>query len=217
MAAYPKFIYITGCDGTGKTTQAGLLIEEFRNHGIDVKHLWLRFPFFFSIPLLLYARLGGYSWYEITNGVRHGYWDFRKSWLLRVLFPWFLLFDAALSAIGTIYIPLLIGKTLVCERFVLDMLADMMVAFGSKNILQRYPGKLFPKLIPSKSKIAVLILDEQTICLRRSDLNSDKRLGERLEMYQLISSQYSLPAFSSTLPPRMLNELLLDQLNQDDE
>jgi len=114
-------------------------------------------------------------------------------------------------------LPLLFGKTLICERFVLDMLADMMVAFGSKKMLFSYPGKLFPKLIPSKSKIALLILDEQTIRQRRSDLNSDKRLGERLEMYQLISSQYSLPAFSSTLPPRILNEILLDQLNQDDE
>jgi len=90
-------VYITGCDGSGKTTQAALLIARLAAEERKPLRLWLRFPFRFSLILLLYARLRGLSWSETHGPVRHGYWNFQSDPLMRRLFPAVLWLDAALA------------------------------------------------------------------------------------------------------------------------
>lgn len=208
----PRFIYITGCDGTGKTTQTNLLIDDLAAKGIETHHVWLRFPFLFSLPLLVYARLRGFSWSETNNGFRHGYWDFRSSWLLRKWLPWLLLVDASLAALTNIYIPLWRGKTIVCERFVLDMIVDLSVAILDCNFHQRYPGRLFLGLLPHQSRIFVLDLDAQTIRKRRPDLEEDRNLDNRLTLYRNLVNDLSLQTFSSRIPAKQISGLITETI-----
>lgn len=203
-----KLIYITGADGTGKTTQARLLVSQLKAAGEKPYHVWLRFPFFFSLPLLVYARWQGYSWVEKENGVCHGYRDYRHSWLLRALLPWIFLFDIFLAALGKVYLPLWLGKTIICERFVLDMLADLAVACHDTTLHYRLPGKLYAFLLPRKAKIVVLDLDADTIRQRRADLQSDRRLETRLTTYRQLAIDYALPVLSSRLAITELNQRL---------
>lgn len=213
----PLFIYITGCDGTGKTTQSYLLIDHLQARGIKTSHLWLRFPFFFNLPLLAYARWRGYSWYEETESVRHGYWDFRDSWTMNNIFPWTLFLDAIIASIWKVYFPLLLGKTIVCERFVLDMLVDLSVATGYKDIHKRLPGRLYTYLLPKDTSIIILDLDVEIIQARRSDLRVDHRLEDRLESYRQISEDLHLPIFSSSLPILELNRAIWNEIEADNE
>jgi len=196
-----QFTYITGADGTGKTTQAKLLIERLESAGVPCKHLWLRFPFFLSLPLLAYARWKGYSWHEVTDGVDHGYWDFRNSWVLRFWLPWTLLVDAALASMSKVYLPLWMGKTIVCERFVYDMLVDLAVAFDEFRVCMGLPGNIYRRLLPRRSCVIVLDLDTETIRLRRADLRRDRRLPRRLELFRRLAEESYLPVIS-TLPAK---------------
>jgi hypothetical protein len=202
----PRFIHVTGADGTGKSTQARLLIDHLRSRGIQCRHLWLRFPFFFSLPLLLYARWRGYSWYEVDGGVRHGYWDFRNSWGLRVFLPWVLFVDAALAALRRVYIPLWLGSTLVCERFVWDMLVDLAVAFDDGDIHSRLPGRLYMHLLPRDTVVILLDLDAGTIRGRRADLQADRRLEARLQAFRSMAFIYSIPVLSSRISIEEVNQ-----------
>jgi thymidylate kinase len=208
----PCFIYITGCDGTGKTTQAKMLLDLLSTQGIKTDHVWLRFPFLFSIPFLIYARLRGFSWYETNNGIRHGYWDFRSSWLLRTFLPWFLLIDAALTALIKIYLPLWIGRSIICERFVLDMIVDLMVAFADFSFHRRVPGKFFLGLLPPQSKVFLLDLDAHTIIQRRPELETDRNLIDRLKFYRILVGDLSLQVFSSRLPTKQINSLIFEAI-----
>lgn len=212
LAMSSCFIYITGCDGTGKTTQANMLSDLLSTKGIKTNHVWLRFPFLFSIPFLIYARLRGFSWYERNNGIRHGYWDFHSSWLLRTCFPWFLLVDAALTALVKIYLPLCSGKSIICERFVLDMIVDLMVAFADSRFHQRLPGKFFLGLLPPQSKVFVLDLDAHIIRQRRPELETDRNLMARLKFYRILVGDLSLQAFSSMLSPKQINSLIFEAI-----
>jgi thymidylate kinase len=198
-------VYITGADGTGKTSQARLLLNHLRRYGVHCRAVWLRFPFLFSLPLLVYARWRGFSWHEVVDGIDHGYWDFRLSWTMRVMFPWVLWLDAALAAIRTVYVPMLMGETIICERFVLDMLVDLMVATGDYRLHRRLPGNLFLGLLPNRARPVVLDLDPGTIRRRRDDLRTDRELENRLQGFRRLSSDLSLPVLSSRIPMGDLN------------
>lgn len=189
----PRFIYLTGCDGTGKSTQAALLMEYLRRRSIRANHLWLRFPFLLSMPLLLYARVRKFSYQEEKDGRRYGYWEFWRSRLLRWTFPWFLLLDAFLAAVWHVYLPLLTGKTIVCERFALDMLADLMVAFRDFSLPLKLPGKLFVKLIPAKAQLILLDQNQAIIVARRPELIEDRSLRIRLSAFRILARLYHIP------------------------
>ena len=201
----PLFIYITGCDGTGKSTQATLMLDQLVAQRMRPSHLWLRFPFLFSLPLLAYARWQELSWTEEHGDVRHGYWYFQHSRLLRMLFPWVLLLDATIATLLKVTIPQRQGEPIVCERFVLDMLVDMTLAFG-EDMQLTVPGKLFLHLLPRHARIIILDLDEETVKKRRPDLKLDKRLGERLAAFRRLAVDLSLPVLSSRAPIFDLNE-----------
>jgi len=207
-----RFIYICGCDGTGKSTQAKLLLKKLHEQGYDPRHLWLRFPFFLSLPLLLYARWRGLSWYEELGAVRHGYWDFRCSWLLRKALPWLLWIDAGLAALPKIVLPIWAGRTIVCERFVIDMLVDLAVALDDRSLHRQLPGKLYLSLIPRNASVFVLDLDGATIRARRQDLQVDRRLDARLSMFRRVAADLGLPMYSSEIPAAELNDLLLERI-----
>lgn len=195
----PQCIYLTGCDGTGKSTQAKLLVKRLEHSGVPVKHLWLRFPFLFSAPLLAFARWRGYSWHEEAV-VRHGYWNFRQSWILRTLFPWVLFIDAFIAATFKLYLPLWRGETIVCERFVLDMLIDMAVAFDDPMFYLRPPARLFLRLLPRQVRVIVLDLDAESIQARRPDLLTDHHLEARLVAFRRMVAGLSLSSRSSKQP-----------------
>jgi hypothetical protein len=209
-----KFIYIAGADGTGKTTQAKLLLEQLQKNGIRTKRLWLRFPFLFSLPLLAYARLCGYSWHDQTHGIWYGYWDFRPSFLMRVIFPWVVLLDAALASIWFVYIPLGAGWTIVCERYVLDMLVDLSIAVGDNSLHARIPGILFLKLIPRNSSIVVLDLDPAVAMARRRELGNDRMLNARMESFRALCLDRHIPLISSGHSVPVVNEFIRSQLER---
>jgi thymidylate kinase len=212
-----QFIYIAGCDGTGKSTQAELLMQRLSVQGVKAQHVWMRFPFFFSLPLLAYARWKRYSWHEERDGMHHGYWDFRRSWLLRRAFPWIFLLDAAIVALLRIYLPIWRGENVVCERFVLDMLADLIVACDDPALLNKPPGAWFIKLIPHRANTVILELDAETIRTRRPDLKTDCKLEARLQAFRRIARNGAYPLISSALPVEVVQGRIWERILQPNE
>jgi hypothetical protein len=178
----PVFIYLTGADGTGKSTQAGLLLQRFKALDMPCRHLWLRFPFLCSLPLLAYARWRGYSWHETNDGVELGYWEFERSWLLCRVLPLAVLADAALASLFAVYLPLWTGTTIVCERYVLDMLVDLSIATRIGLHDSRVLRSLL-RLVPSRTLIVGLTAPEHVVAHRRPGLQHDRKLGAKLSTY----------------------------------
>ena len=161
----PACIYLAGADGTGKTTQARLLVRRLGQLGVPCRHLWLRFPFLFSLPLLVYARWRHFSWRERVGGAAHGYWDFRRSWLLRRILPLTVLADAALASLFAVYRPLRTGTIIVCERYVLDMLVDLSIATGTRLADSRVL-RLLAELLPTGALVIGLTAPQSLIASR---------------------------------------------------
>ena len=122
LSELPRCIHLAGVDGTGKTTQGKEILTFLQSRGIQPRYAWLRFPRFFSIPFLIYARMRRFSYREVVKGNEHGYWEFDRSWLMFWVFPWVLWFDAFLLALFRVYIPIWTGSTVLCDRFTVDTL-----------------------------------------------------------------------------------------------
>jgi hypothetical protein len=162
--------------------------------------------------MLAYARWRGFSWHEDVGNSRHGYWDFRPSWLLRTLFPWTLWLDAFLATISKVHLSLWRGKTIVCERFVLDMLVDLSLALDRPVLSSWLVAKLFLFLMPAGAHTFVLDLEAEVIRKRRPDLRSDRRLESRLAAFRQLSAELSLPRLSSQVSPDELSQSIWQTL-----
>jgi thymidylate kinase len=208
----PRCIHLAGADGSGKTTQARAVIGWLAQHGRTSQYVWLRFPRLLCTPFLVYARLRGYSYQETVEGERYGYWDFGRSWAMRRLFPWALLVDTLLMALIRIYWPLLRGETVVCDRFVADVLVDLMLGIGDPCLDQRLPGRLFVGLLPRGSRTVVIDLDTALAIARTPALRADRTRGARRELYLGLAARHGWPVVSAAAAPDVVTEELVEKL-----
>jgi len=193
-----RFIYITGCDGTGKSTQAQFAGGTAQGAGDQDPPRLVTLPLLLQRPAAALRRLRGFSWHEQHGDICHGYWDFPRSWAMQRVFPWLLLLDAALAGCGISTLPLWLAVTPWCgERFALDMLVDISLACGDGCLHRRLPGRYLLGLLPSRRRTVILDLDAATIKSRRPNLEWDRILEQRLAQYRLLSADLSIPLLSN--------------------
>lgn len=194
MIQKPMFICIMGIDGVGKTTHVNLIIEYLRKKGIKCQYQWLRFHYFFSLPLLAFCRVAGYTRLSyLGNTQKCSYHEFYKSRIISVIYPWVLLIDTLFFTTIKVYIPMFFGTSIVCDRFVYDTLIDMAVATKDYEMYRKPVGKLFLRLIPNNARFVMLDLDKLTIFSRRFELKDDVTFSERHSLYTVLSRQFNIP------------------------
>jgi len=116
-----RTIIFFGPDASGKTTQAGLLVSHLRHQKRKVCHVWIRarhsVAFFLSEFLI---RIGYFQNVKVPSGMIYKVVDsnllrkMRRTWALiefASVLPWI---------ITRVYLPRLLGKTVVAERYTID-------------------------------------------------------------------------------------------------
>jgi thymidylate kinase len=187
------FICITGIDGVGKTTHVNLIIKHLHGKGIKCQYKWLRFHHLFSLPLLAFCRVAGYTRVStLGDSQKCSYHEFYKSRFVSSIYPWILFVDTFLFTTIKVYIPMFFGISIVCDRFVYDTLIDLAVATKYSDIHKKRVGKLFLKLIPKNAHFVMLSLEKSTILLRRPELKNDLTFDERYALYEYLSSQFNI-------------------------
>lgn len=209
-------ICIIGPDGTGKSTQANLLIDSLKKKGINCEYRWLRFHHFFSLPILGLARLLGLSEIKILkNGEKVGYHYFYKSKLISRLYSISLFVDTFIFTIVKVYIPMkLFNRNIACDRFIYDTLIDLMISTGNSNIYKSTLGNLFLRLIPKNNKSLMLIADENVLKARRDDVNYDKNLNSKINLYKKLAQKFEIPVINAELPITEINLQIMRVINE---
>ena len=149
--------YITGPDGSGKTTYINEIYYYLQNKNVPVQHIWLRSPKILSKPLMVYCRLVGLTKYKTINGFRYGVHEFYKSKFVSWIFPLLQLIDFQIKKwLVFSKINQMKDFVILLDRFALDTLADLMVDTGRYDLHLKRIGKSFRKLMPVNTKIIVL-------------------------------------------------------------
>jgi len=189
----PRLIYVMGIDGAGKSTVVEWLAKTLRDKGLPVEVRWLRFNHFFSKPLLGFCRLVGLTRYETVRGVRVGYHNFYRSRLVSWIFIVLQYLDALRIRWFWIAPRLRRGdRILILDRFIYDILVDVMVDTRITD-LDRHPlGKAFLKLLPESALVLFVIRDKEKLLEARPESNVDRNFSSRMDLYLALSARHGL-------------------------
>lgn len=211
-----KLICIIGPDGSGKSTQAKILIDRLVSQGIECRYLWMRRPYIFSKPVLFLAKMLKLSKQEvIEGGVAIGYHEFYKSKFISSVFSVCLLIDTILVNLILVKIPLwLSSKTIICDRYVYDIVVDMSISTGKNQIKKGIINKLLFAQIPSICKTFILLGDEKLLKSRRNDVLVDKTINKKIIFYEFIASQYPMVIVSARLSIPEMSDFIFKAVSE---
>lgn len=209
----PRLICIIGPDGTGKTTQAKMLIKYLKEKGLEYEYRWMRFHHFISLPVLGLARILGLTEVRtLPNGKKIGYHHFYKSKLISAIYPLTLYMDTLLATIFKLYVPLKVQKKrIICDRFIYDTLVDLAIDLDNLEIMNSKIAKKFLKLVPRDCLTILLLTSYKKIKERREDLKFDKSLKKRIEIYKEISKRFpQIRIIDASLDIESVHKQILD-------
>lgn len=178
-----RIICIVGSDGSGKTTLAKHLVAQLQNKGLKVALVWMRYNNFLSKPLLALARLRGYNYFTMSNGVKMGHHDFGKVWWLRWPFAFLQMIDVNLAA----WWKLRAYKgfdVLVFERSPWDTLSDVMVDTGIDRLEEHWVGRGIVSTFAGRSDVIWVCRDIVAIRQGRRELIADEKLEIKVGNYE---------------------------------
>jgi hypothetical protein len=89
------------------------------------------------------------------------------------------------------------GHRLVCDRFVVDILADLMAGLDDPGFDERMPGRLFLALLPRDTRVIILDLDTSIAQQRCPELRGDRSHTQRRAIYLDVARRRNFPVVSN--------------------
>lgn len=207
------FICIIGVDGVGKSTHANLLVKKMQDMGVKTRYAHLRFFHIISLPLLLYARIKGYSkLITIENGEKMSYHFFKNSSLLRTLYPITQLIDISIGCFFKVYLPLRFGFLIICDRFIFDTIVDIMISTGDITFYTSKIASILSNLVPKNNLIINLSAAESVLRNRRIDVAHDLTLNKKVSYFHIISNHYNIPVIDTSDGIEVIHNKILSLL-----
>jgi thymidylate kinase len=191
----PKLLVLMGLDGSGKSTQAGLLCEWLRRQGLAAEVVWMRGESYLTRPVLRVGKCllraprqekrgdgikSGPDYHRYV-GAKHSLFTnklLRSIWRMLTIFDLYITFRLALRRI-----PRRTG-ILVLDRYFYDSLIDIDSAFGAQGReAQRMLASPLLRLFPQPDRVYLLDIPPEEAMERKDDIPSLEYLRERYQMY----------------------------------
>ncbi len=176
-------IALSGVDGSGKTTQIDLLEDKLRGTEPHLLRIWSRWRPISSLPLLTVLLRKGYAQVHSTSSI--GFVETRIPRNGGVAFLWCLLtqVDNFMKTALKIIVPLFLGYTIICDRYVLDMLVEGMADLGDPSTSSRLGYQLL-RLLPRPNVAFLIDVTAELAFNRKPDLPTLGHFTERVRLYQ---------------------------------
>jgi len=180
-----KIIIVSGIDGSGKTTIIESIQEELARQGQESRYVWLRYNHYLTKILLAFCRLIRLTRYEHFENSRVGYHDFHKSKIISWLFVVLTYIDTLAVSVVKVYLPSLVSsKTIICDRWVYDIMIDLEVDTMLNFSKGTFVSQLFKSLLPRKHQYFIIKRDFDIVKQARDESMNDRNFPRRFELYE---------------------------------
>jgi dTMP kinase len=188
-------VTFSGPDGSGKTQHARTLLKSMGCCGLRTGYYWSR------IETSSLIRFGSGFVKTLTGNKREqkekrpggaGRQDWLRNPLRRFLWSYTVAIDMILSYLLHVRLPLLMGKIVVCDRYVFDAAAEIAGSLPPDDSINRWATKLMLSLAP-KPDVAYLLDIPEDICAQRKDEDTDPDyLRRQRVVYMELARRYHL-------------------------
>lgn len=184
-------IYLTGIDGSGKTSLITRIEEHLAELNIESERIWARYsPFMarFLVRGLKRRTISHDGDYNKISSVEYNKWQMKKKklsgnkmvkFVLLTLFSidYFFQILPILWKLRTIQ-----GHTIIIDRFVIDFLADQTVNFG--DLSETYIFRKLIKVCDSLDAVFFISVNPEVALSRKSDIPGIDYLKDRDRAYR---------------------------------
>lgn len=185
----PGLIYIFGPDGTGKTTQANLLAYYFKRKGIRVWRTSIKYHHGFVYFLYKLLHICG------VNTTVLSYYGLSKKTRRCVIYMWRLAeyISVLMATILKVYLPMLLGFNVICDRFVIDTVVTLSYFFKEPDFYRSIFARSLMKLMPKQTLLIFLDANAKIILQRKPDEPLSYSLLHYYKiMYRITAKAYNL-------------------------
>jgi hypothetical protein len=208
-------IYLLGPDGTGKSAIAKKIGEQLSKHNHKVVHQWMRFNHLIAKLVNGLGHLTGLSEkVRYNENVIVGYHYYYKSIVLSWLYIASTILDFFLVYPFKIVWPMITGKFIILDRFIYDILVDLMIDTGISDLHKRWPGRVLRRVLPAGSACFLLTADIETIHARKPDTAYDRTHGQRCALYKTISEDFSIEEIENNSTIESPVRIILGKIHQ---
>ena len=182
-------ICFIGIDGAGKTTIARRLNENLKEEGVNSQYLYgrvipivSRFLMWVGRKILLKRRKEDiFLNYDDYNTQKK---EIFKNKFISKIYEWSILFDQVIQIDFKIIPRLVVGKVVICDRYVFDtVVTDIAVDLNySNNDIIDLIDKLF-HIIPKPDITFLIDIPEEIAYHRKNDIPHLSYLSERRKLY----------------------------------
>lgn len=197
MASYKKlnFICFTGIDGSGKTTQAKLLVNELRDKGYDYEYRYSRFRPIIAKGFVAIAR---FLFLRKTSAGNYKESTVRKKSLSRlrplvILYEFIMMFDCFLQMVPKIRMPLLMRRNIVCDRYFYDtLLTDIAIDMDYSDKQLENKLRKYRWFFPAPKLLFIIDLPADMAFQRKNDVSCPDYLVDRRPLYLNLAKYFKV-------------------------
>ncbi|MEB3846450.1 MAG: nucleotidyltransferase domain-containing protein [Desulfurococcales archaeon] len=203
-------VFVSGMDGSGKSTIVEKLADKLRRRGLPVIVKWFRFPYFLTIPFLIIARLTGRTRVFEARGKRFSVHFFEHfPPVYKLLYA----FDHSLYYLAKYGVSLVLPIVIVSDRGPLDNLVDLLADtgdYGASELLARGFLKMQGRGLTIYATASLSELMD-----RRPEARVDPKYRARLALYDTVlgsNSSIIKPIIIDTGRDPAFNEEILESI-----
>ena len=190
-------VTFSGVDGSGKTAQITSLLKALNVCELKTKYFWYRYgsskftASFIKIGKLLFSNTNAQSTSDIGCRIQE-----RKSYLrnrlIRLLWSWFVLVELSLKYSVEVRLSLLLGRIVVCDRYILDAVVELDSYLADNNIHNRVYSGLLKFLNPSPSRAFLLDISPEIVMDRNHENIPKAHLEKQILLYCRMAKEHNV-------------------------